>query len=220
MALTQATIDRLVNGFNKDIERAKSLYTRIALTGATKTGENSYSALQQPDRRDAAQFIFFEVAAQFELFCNEAFKIEVRSEFQIQPQRADFVMGNTDRGIAGVMGWASPKTLQSRARALYGKKGFFARLESRLGATTYMRLTQAHKVRNRIAHTGGSAATKFNKILPQLCVPARSRKGLSVGRLLMDYPNNEPINGRWFYRFTNAYLTLSENFDSYIRAQW
>lgn len=219
MALTQTTIDRLVNGFTKDLERAKSLYTRIALTGATKTGDDSYSALRQPDRRDAAQFIFFEVAAQFESFCNEAFKIEVRYEFGIQPQRADFIMGNIDRGIEGVMGWASPKMLQSRARVLYGKKGFFARLESRLGATTYLRLTQAHKVRNRVAHTGGSASKKFNKILPQLYVPAGSRQGLSVGRLLMDYPNNEPISDRWFYRFTNAYLALCENFDSYMQAQ-
>ena len=111
MALTQGTIDSLVKMFKKDLERARSLYTRIALAGATNTGNNSYSALRQPDRRDAAQFIFFEVAAKFETFCNEAFKIEVRYEFGVQPQRADFIMGNIDRGVARVMGWASPKML-------------------------------------------------------------------------------------------------------------
>ncbi len=63
MALTQAAIDRLVNGFENDLERAESLYARIALAGATKKGDGSYSALRQPDRRDAAQFIFFEAAA-------------------------------------------------------------------------------------------------------------------------------------------------------------
>jgi hypothetical protein len=216
MALTQATIDRLVNGFKVDLERAQVLYGRIALAGATIDQNGAYLALRQPDRRDAAQFIFFEAAAQFELFCLEAFKIEVRSKFDIQPQRAVYVMGGTDRGLAGFMGWASPRLLQDRARALFGKVGFFAHLERRLGTPTYQRLTHAHKVRNRIAHTSGSASPDFNAILAQLNVPVGSRQGLSVGRLLMDYPTSQLADDRWFYRFINAYEELATKFESFI----
>ena len=146
MSLTQRSINRLVAGFRNDLERAEILYERITLRGATNMN-GSYSALLQPDRRDTAQFIFFEVAAKFETFCREALKIEVRYELNVQPQRADYIMGNIDRGLEGVMGWASPKLLKDRAQALFGKKGFFARVDTRLGSQTYTRLTQAHKVR-------------------------------------------------------------------------
>ena len=218
MALTQQSIDRLISGFQNDLERAETLYARIALAGATNNVDGSHSALRQPDRRDAAQFIFFEAAAQFETFCNEAFKIEVRYEFSVQPQRADFVMGNIDRGLVGTMGWASPKMLRSRAQALFGKKGFFARMDQRVGETAYLRLTQAHKVRNRVAHTGGKASKEFRKILDDLEVPRASRKGLSVGRLLMDYPATVQADDRWFYRFINAYRSLSEVYHEYMRS--
>jgi hypothetical protein len=174
MALTQATIDRLTHGFKDDLARAKDLSVRIALNGASRINADTngasrinadtYGSLSQPDRRDAAQFIFFEAAALFESFCVESFKIEVRRKFDIQPQRATFIMDGVDRGLTGVMGWASPSKMQERARNLFGKVGFFARLEDRLGSTTYLRLTQAHKVRNRIAHAGGNAASEFNNI--------------------------------------------------------
>ena len=212
MALTQQSIDRLVSRIQNDLDRAESLYVRIALAGATTNDDGTHSALRQPDRRDAAQFIFFEAAAQFETFCNEAFKVEVRYEFEVQPQRAKFIMGNIDRGLVGVMGWASPRVLRSRARALFGKRGFFARMDTRLGDPTYLRLTHAHKVRNRIAHAGGNASKDFNAILNDLGVPPASRRGLSVGRLLMDYPATAVADDRWFYRFIGAYRAMSEDY--------
>ena len=218
MALTRNVIDRLVVGFRTDVVRAETLYGRIALSGATRNGTGAFSPLLQPDKRDAAQFIFFEVAAQFEHFCSEAFLIEVRHEFGVQPQRAMHVMGSSDRGLSGVMGWGAPKMLQGRARNLYGKRGFFARLETRLGQTHYQRLGYAHKIRNRIAHSGGNASKDFNAILGNLGVPVGSRKGLSVGRLLMDYPNGTNANDRWFFRLTGAYRTLVDDFEQYFHA--
>jgi len=113
MALTQKSIDRLVSGLQHDLGRAETLYARIALAGATNNDDGSCSALRQPDRRDAAQFIYFEAAAQFETFCNEAFKIEVRYEFEVQPNRADYIMGNIDRGFVGVMGWGAPQSYEA-----------------------------------------------------------------------------------------------------------
>lgn len=217
MALTQQTIDRLVSRFQNDLERAETLYGRVALAGATYSDDGSYSALRQPDRRDAAQFIFFEAAAQFETFCHNGFKIEVRYEFEVQPKKADFIMGNIDRGLVGVMGWGAPRVLRSRARALFGQRGFFARLDARLGNTTYIQLTQAHKVRNRIAHTEGKASKDFKAILDDLEVPAESRSGLSVGRLLMDYPATVPTEDRWFYRFIGSYRAMSEKYHNYMQ---
>ena len=216
MSLTQQSIDRIVDGFQKDLERAETLYERIALGGGTKS-DDAYSPLQQPDRRDAAQFIFFEAAAKFETFCNKAFKVEVRYEFKVLPKRADFIMGNIDRGLGGVMGWGSPNSLRLRARALFGKKGFFARIDTRLESQTYLRLTQAHKVRNRIAHTEGKASAEFNAILGQLGVPLSSRRGLSVGRLLMDYPTTVQSDDRWFHRFIGAYRAMLDGYRRYMR---
>lgn len=216
MPLTRKSIDRIIVSFRSDLDRAESLYDRIVMAGATRNSDGTYSALRQPDRRDAAQFIFFEAAARFETFCNNTFKIEVRYEFEVRPQRADFIMGNIDQGLEKVMGWSSPTMLQRRARALFGKRGFFARLETRLGSQTYDRLTQAHKVRNRIAHTGGRASKEFIKILGKLHVPQRSRRGLSVGCLLTDYPINAQDNDRWFHRFVASYRNMSDEFRKYI----
>jgi hypothetical protein len=41
-------------------------------------------------------------------------------------------------------------------------------------------------VRNRIAHNGGKAVEDYTNILGNFAVPAASRQGLSVGRLLID----------------------------------
>ncbi|MGE0503765.1 MAG: hypothetical protein AB7I79_24320 [Rhizobiaceae bacterium] len=199
--------------------RAEVLYDRIVVNGARRNGNNLYSPLLQPDRRDAAQFIFFEVAAQFESFCCDAFLIEVRHVFEVQPQRARYIMGSVDKALGGVMGWGAPKQLQSRARNLYGQNGFFARLETRLGNATYLRLVNAHKIRNRIAHSGGNASRDFNAILGQLQVPAASRSGLSVGRLLIDYPSNALPSDRWFFRLLEAYSELLDDFERYFRAE-
>ena len=47
MPLTQQSIDRLVDGFQKDLERAETLYARIALSGGTNN-DDAYSPLLQP----------------------------------------------------------------------------------------------------------------------------------------------------------------------------
>ena len=217
MPLTQATIDRLVDNFLKDLDRAEDLYVRIAIAGATMNDDFTYSSLLQPDRRDAAQFIFFEAAAQFETFSAKAFRLEVRDYFDVQPKRANYIMGNIDRGLAGLSAWASPKVLKGRAQALFGMIGFFARIDVKIGHTSYQRLLHAHKVRNRIAHADGNAGKQFKEILGQLNVPQRSRQGLSVGRLLMEYPNNVGQDDRWFYRFIEAYRRTANQFHRYMQ---
>lgn len=215
MALTRAVKDRLVTQTKDNLARATTLYTRLALNGGFRNGQD-FSPLMHPDRRDVATFIFFEAAAQYESFCAEAFKLEVRKAFSVQPKYAINIMGSSDRGLAGVMGWASPSVVQERARHLFGKSGFFGRLETILGSSAYNTLIHAHKVRNRVAHNGGNAVSDYRKVLGQLGVPQRSRRGMSVGRLLMDYPIKAAARDRWFDRFLKAYLTAVEAFDSHV----
>lgn len=100
---------------------------------------------------------------------------------------------------------------------MHGKRGFFARLEQRVGKNAYDRLVQAHKVRNRIAHVGQGATSEFTKILPQLSVPKESWRGLSVGRLLIDHPAAATEDDRWFHRFICSYRNLANDFIQYMR---
>lgn len=215
MALKNSVKQKLVYGFKKDLTRAHTIYTRIALNGAHFNGDG-YRNLMNHDRRDIAQYVFFEVAAQYESFCCEAFKIEVRHRFNVEPKRAIHLMGSSDKGLVGVMGWASPSVIQSRAQCLHGKNGFFGRFEAIITKPTYDLLAHAHKVRNRIAHNGGKAVKDYNNILQQLAVPSRSRKGLHVGRLLMDYPDSSPNGSRWFDKFLKAYETVVDEFNNYV----
>src|SRR5262245_7009611 len=114
----------------REASRARDLYDRMVTNGMTQSAGGQPTRLLQVDRRDAAQFIFFEVAAKFESFLVDAFEIEVRARLEIQPQRAEYVMGNIDRGLQGVMGWAVPERIRDRARNLYGVNGFFARFNT------------------------------------------------------------------------------------------
>lgn len=215
MALTVGVKNDLVRQTNEAISRARTLHQRICLSGATQNG-GGFTRLLNVDRRDAASFIFFEVAAQYEHFCCEAFRIEVRKRFEVGPTRADSIMGSVDRGLSGTMGWAIPATLKERANTLFGKVGFFGRFDTLLPQATIDRLVWAHKVRNRIAHNGTKAVSAYTGILNQLAVPNAARSGLSVGRLLLDYPSAALANDRWFDRFLSAYGSVVAEFDQRV----
>lgn len=208
---------QLVRTMRSEIARAQALYDVFVTNGRTQSTSGQSKSLRQTDRRDAAQFIFFEVAAKFESFACDAFQLEVRARLDVQPQRAEYLMGNIDRGLQGVMGWAIPTKLRERARNLFGRKGYFARLEDLLGSNVYQRLGYAHKVRNRIAHSGGGAASDYRALLGNLNVPAASRQGLSPGRLLIEYPSTAASSDRWFHRFLQAYENCVTTFNRSLR---
>jgi len=203
----------VIQNFVSTHTRAMDLYSSIVTHGYTKNG-NQTRRLTNPDRRDAAQFIFFELAAAFENFALLAFQIEVRFRLSVSPMRATYVMGSLDKALTGVMGWGCPSILQSRGRNLFGKTGFFGRLEDNLGAPTYQLLTHAHKIRNRVAHSGGKAIDDYVSILQHLHVPVGERSGLSVGRLLIDYPGGTLATDRWFHRIADAYNTFRATFQA------
>lgn len=205
MALGESAVEDRVSAFDQDLDRALQLYDRIAESGFTQGEGGTPSPLRHTDRRDAAQFIFFEAAAKFEAFTHNLFLIEVRKRIVDSPKRAQFIMGHADRGLAGVMGWGSPKTVRDRARNLFGKSGFFACFDSVVGLPTYQNLQLAHTLRNRVAHDTGDARTKYRKALNQLRIPKKARRGAGVGRILLDYPSTASRTDRWFHRFLAAY---------------
>lgn len=205
MGLTQNTVDQRVSRFRSDLDRARNLYDTFVERGyvVSDPSDELASPLRQPDRRDAAQFIFFEAAAKFETFMVDMFCFEVRLRLCVPPKRARFIMGSSDRGLKGVYGWGSPKTVRKRARNLFGAVGFFARLDEHLGNDVYSQLVTAHVLRNRVAHDGGT--TKYKRALGTLRVPKRSRRGAGVGRVLVDYPSTAAADDRWFHRFLDSY---------------
>jgi hypothetical protein len=215
MPLTNAVKAALVDRFREQLEHARQLYDTIVRNGMRRNpGGATPTNLMNHDKRDAAQFIFFEVAAQFEDFVTEAFKMEVRLRLGVSPKRAEYIMGSTDRGLAGVMGWGAPKTVRERAEHLFGKQGFFARVKNHVGDAHDDRLIHAHVTRNRVAHNGKQAREAFAKILGTLLVPAPERQGLSVGRLLTEHPPGSAADDRWFHRFLASYEQCLDRLDA------
>ena len=216
MALKQKHIDDRVKRFKTDAERASQLYEILVRHGYTANDESEFAnPLMAPDKRDAAQFIFFELAAKFESLMRDLFQFEARIKIVDSPNRVTYMMGTVDNGVDGVHGWASPKRLKTRAQNLFGKVGFFARLPEHIPETTLQRVTLAHKIRNHIAHSG---TTAYRDALSSLAVPARERKGCGPGRLLTDYPKTASNTDRWFFRFVNAYSEFAEIANKKIRA--
>jgi hypothetical protein len=207
MALKKQLIIGRIATFNADAERALDLYQTFVTKGYTRADDaGPATRLLQVDRRDAAQFIFFELAAKFESLSRDLFEFEVRIHLADSPKRVKYIMGNVDRGLQGVMGWASPKQLVDRGENLFGKIGFFAKLETHVGAQTYQRLTLAHKIRNRIAHAD---AEKYRAALATLQIPKSSRSGCSPGRVLVEYPMTASDDDRWFHRFIASYQSFA-----------
>jgi hypothetical protein len=144
MALTNAVKDSLVARFQGQLSRGRQMYETIVRNGMRKNAGANPTNLMNHDKRDAAQFIFFEVAAQFEDFVCEAFKMEVRHSLDVSPKRAEYIMGNADRGLARVMGWGVPKVVRDRGKHLFGQTGCFARIIDHLGEAEYGRTRSEH----------------------------------------------------------------------------
>ena len=208
-ALSKNAVPSRCKQFEADLKRALDLFEVLVQRGRTMSPGGAGRALRQPDRRDAAQFIFFEIAAKFEAFIQDLFMIEVRQKLSVSPSRAVFIMGHSDRGLSGVMGWGSANQVRDRARNLFGKLGFFAHIDTVLGSVPYQRLQLAHTLRNRVAHDTPDARAKYRKALGTLNVPKKSRQGAGVGRVLLEYPHTAKPTDRWFHRFLAAYRLVA-----------
>lgn len=207
--VTKAVVQTEATDFIANINRARDLYRKIVLHGYTGTSAATSVRLSSPDTRDVAQFIFFEIAAKFEDHAKFMFQVEVRSKLQITAARSAFVMGDLDNGLNSKLGWGSPQRLKERGHNLFGSSSFFGDLVNKLGNPTYKALISAHTVRNRIAHDGGAAQTKFVKLLEGDGIPINERQGMSIGRYLRDYPSDSTAAHRNFFLYLAAYEDFS-----------
>jgi len=208
--VTKAFVTTQVNDFKLNLDRARDLYKKIVLHGYTGASAAASVRLTNPDTRDAAQFIFFEVAAKFEEFAKTMFQAEVRSRLKITVKQSPFVMGDPDQGLNNKLGWGSPQRLKERGDNILGSSSFFATLHATLGPLTYNQLVTAHMVRNRIAHSGGQAQTKFVKHLTAEGIPTAQRQGMSVGRYIRDYPTGVSATNRYFFVYLQAYEDFAD----------
>jgi len=204
-SITKAAVTTEVNAFIANIERARDLYRKIVIHGYSGQAAATSTKLNNPDSRDAAQFIYFEVAAKLEDFAKVMFQAEIRSRLGVTAARAVYVMGSPDTGIDNQLGWGDPKRLRERGFNLLGPTSFFGSFLASVGAQTYNYLIAAHVVRNRIAHSGGNAQVRFVKHLEGQGLSAAERQGMSVGRYLRDYPNGSTPTDRNFFRYLAAY---------------
>lgn len=191
--------------FRVDLNRASDLYRKLVLHGYTAIGNHQVERLAVPDTRDVAQFIFFEVAAQFEDFAKTMFQMEVRAKLRVTVKRSSFVMGDLDNGLNNKLGWGNPKLLRERGHNLFGPRSFFGDLVNHVGENSYKTLMSAHTVRNRIAHSGGTAQERFVKLLESDGIAPAERQGMSVGRYLREYPAGAAGHDKHFNRFLAAY---------------
>lgn len=203
--VTKNFVQSQVDAFQVNLDRARDLYRKIVLHGYTGTSAAASTKLKNPDSRDAAQFIFFEVAAKFEDFAKIMFQVEVRSLLMITVKQSPFVMGDPDQGLSNKLGWGSPERLKERGRNILGPDSFFANLHPNLGADVYNKLVTAHMVRNRIAHSGGQAQKKFVNHLIADGIPTAERQGMSVGRYIRDYPAAVGAADKYFFVYLQAY---------------
>jgi len=204
-----------VKQFRKDLNRAEDLFNLLVAKGGKLNTNNQFTGFLQPDRRDIAQSIFFEVAAKFEAFAFFSFQYAVARHFRIPGTRTVYVMGNIDRGTDGVFGWASPERLKDRGPRLFGKQGFFGRFNTHVNSKTRNLLKQAHILRNRVAHDGKKSRREFETVMNALNVPRPSRRGMSVGRLLMDYPIASPPANRLFFQILKGYAKYIKQFNKH-----
>lgn len=165
--------------------------------------------ISNADTRDIAQFIFFEIAAQFEEYAERMFEAEVRSRLRVTAVQSRFVMGDADRGLDGKLGWGSASLLHDRGINLLGSASLFGTLDAKLTQPICDALIAAHTVRNRIAHSGGAAQSKFIKHLTGPGIPAAQRMGMSVGRFLRDYPTTATPTHRYFFIYLGAYSAFA-----------
>jgi len=204
-----------VNEFLVAVERAKELYERVVKNGYAIKDPGDPKAkpkpLSNPDRRDLAEYIFFEVAAKFEQFAKRTLVLEVQKTMGVNRTRAEHMVGSSEGGLTPHMGgWAHVSKMKSRAAGLLGKNSTYAKVETLLNNPTAQHLQMAVVVRNRIAHgKGNDAFTKMLGKAPVGLTPAQ-RKGLSPGRFLVEYPKAAAANDKWFPVVLRAYQRWAE----------
>jgi len=191
------------------MKRTRELFSILVEHGSSRydpkapgTPHGTPKPLRNVDKRDLASFLFLEAAAKFEGFCAQAFADEVTSWYGITLPRADFVMGSSDNGTERTFGWSSPYQLEKRGSNIFPAYRFFGAFKNKITPAVFVRLEQAKKIRNRIAHDPTMAREPINNLATELSVPTA---GMSIGRLLLEYPTGTGLADRYFFVFIKAF---------------
>lgn len=194
------------DAFKKAIARAFSLYSKLS-KAKVEERPNRTRGLRAPDQRDIAQFIFLDVATQWEAFCVSVFALELKKLYHVRDEVVERMMGSVDGGR--IQGYADPDRIVERARVMLGASSPWVKLERELGRPVLNYLTYSQTIRNFIAHAGiGRGRDKFHNLLASLSIPMHSRKGLSAGRLLLDYTDS--TGTIWFKVLLDNYSTVAD----------
>jgi len=198
---------RYVTEFLKSSERARELHGRLVVNGyAVKVAGADPKPLSQPDRRDLAEHLFFEVAARFEQFAKRTLILEVQKSLRVNKTRAEHMVGSSENGIPTSMGgWAHVSKMSKRAEGLLGMDSVYARIETQLKNPRVKHLQIALRIRNRIAHGPGNK--DFTDMLGEqpFNLSKTKRKGVGPGKLLAEYPKGAAPADKWFFRLLDAY---------------
>lgn len=199
-----------VSEFLAAAKRAKELYARVVKNGYAIKDPSATNAtptaLSNPDRRDMAEHIFFEVAAKFEQFAKRTLVLEVQKKMRVNRTRAEHMVGSSESGITKYLGgWAHVDKMKSRAAGLLGKSSTYAKIVTLLSNPAVLHLQMAVVIRNRIGHGNGN--TDFTKMLGKAPsnLSTAQRKGLSPGRFLVEYPRTAAANDKWFFVLLGTY---------------
>ena len=123
--VTKAFVNNATTAFSTNIDRAQDLYRKIVLHGYTMSPAGAPPVrMTNPDTRDAAQFIFFEVAAQFEDYAKKMFEAEIRAKLKVTALQSGFIMGDADRGMDTKLGWGSRRRFSERGETRSERRRF------------------------------------------------------------------------------------------------
>jgi hypothetical protein len=201
--------------FGQASERARYLGRALVERGRYETPAGAITNIPATDQRDIVAFIFLEVSAKFESFVYLAFQYDICKSYRITSTRSEFVIGAAEGGTRRMFGWAVPERLANRGENLLTKESFFGALRENIGEPLYEILTVAHDLRNRVAHDPATAHSPITEMAIKLGVPNTERKGLSVGRLLREYPAGSNFSESYFETFLQAYEDFAGMYATY-----
>ena len=189
-------------GLTSAVDRAFDLFEKLSKAKVGHPGKEGH--LRAPDQRDLAEYIFFEVAARWEAFCINTFALELRKLYRVRDSDVvERMMTRVDGGVP-VSGFSDPRRLIERAEVFLGKTSPWVRLPTIAGHQTIDYLDYARIIRNFIAHAGTSKSrNEFHRLLDRINMPREHRRGLSAGRLLLDYKATEGVT--WFEALLGNY---------------
>lgn len=160
------------HAFHVALNRAIQLHGKL-LKAQVQEPSGRTRGLRAPDQRDITQFIFLDIAAQWEDFSVTSFAIELKHTYPAPNRVIERFMTSVDGGR--MQGYADPHVILRRAENLLSESSPWRTLGRDLGQQAIDYLDYALTVRNFIAHAGaGRGLTKFHALIEHPGSPIKS----------------------------------------------